>query len=427
MRMRPETVDDIVGQEHILNKNSLLYKMIANDTMYSILLYGPPGTGKTTIANVIAKTTKANFEQLNAVAAGKKDIENVCIHARRELEDKGIRTILFIDEIHRFNKAQPDYLLPFVENGTVILIGATTENPYFEVNSALVSRSVIFELKPIEPNSIKVLVERALNDKDRGLGERNQMINPDALQLLAEQANGDIRHALSLLELASLNAMDTNIPCANITEDDVKAVIQKPHIHYDKDGDKHYDTISAFIKSMRGSDPDAVLYYLARMIESGEDVKFIARRIMICASEDVGNADPMALILATSAAQAVERLGMPEGRIVLSQAALYVAMAPKSNSAYIGIDNALDYIKNHPTNDIPDYLKDAHYKSAAKLGHGVGYMYPHDYPNHFVLQRYLPVSVQSPFYQNSGIGYERQQWDYYGAIWNAAYNNQPHM
>ena len=372
-------------------------------------------------------SSAANFQQLNAVAAGKKDIENVCVHARRELEDKNVRTILFIDEIHRFNKAQQDYLLPFVENGTVILIGATTENPYFEVNAALVSRSVIFELKPIEVDSIKGLIKKALNDKERGLGERNQMINPDALQLLSEQANGDIRHALSLLELASLNAMDTNVPSRNITTDDVKAVIQKPHIHYDKDGDKHYDTISAFIKSMRGSDPDAVLYYLAKMIESGEDVKFIARRIMICASEDVGNADPMALVIATSAAQAVERLGMPEGRIVLSQAALYIALAPKSNSAYKGIDSALEYIRNHPTNDIPDYLKDAHYKSAAKLGHGIGYMYPHDYPNHFVLQRYLPASVQAPFYQNSGIGYERQQWDYYCAFWDSAYNNPFNM
>lgn len=415
MRMRPDTVDEIVGQSHILNSDSLLYKMIANDTMYSILLYGPPGTGKTTIANVIAKTTQANFEQLNAVAAGKKDIELVCSKARKELDENQTRTILFIDEIHRFNKAQQDYLLPFVENGTVILIGATTENPYFEVNPALVSRSVLFELKPIEPDDIKKLINRALSDKEKGLGDKCQTIDDDALSLLAEQANGDIRHALSLLELASLNTVNQNI-----TSDDVKAVIQKPHINYDKNGDKHYDTISAFIKSMRGSDPDAVLYYLAKMIESGEDPKFIARRIMICASEDVSNADPMAIVIATNASMAVERIGMPEGRIILAQAALYVAMSPKSNSAITGIDNALDYVRRHPSNDQPDYLKDAHYKSAAKLGHGVGYMYPHDYQNHYVLQKYLPDSVNERFYKNSHVGYEKQQADYLNSIINIA-------
>ena len=419
MRMRPKTVDEIVGQSHILNKDGLLYKMIANDAMHSILLYGPPGTGKTTIANVIAKTTKANFEQLNAVAAGKKDIENVCTKARKDLDANGTRTILFIDEIHRFNKAQQDYLLPFVEQGTVILIGATTENPYFEVNPALVSRSVLFELKPIEKDDIKSLITRALNDKDKGLGLKQQTIDDDALELLAEQANGDVRHALSLLELASLNASQQNI-----TSDDVKAVIQKPHIHYDKDGDKHYDTISAFIKSMRGSDPDAVLYYLAKMIESGEDPKFIARRIMICASEDVSNADPMAILVATEASLAVERIGMPEGRIILAQAALYVALAPKSNSAITGIDAALEYVRKHPSNDEPDYLKDAHYKSAAKLGHGVGYLYPHDYNNHYVFQQYLPDSVKEHFYHNSHIGYEQKQADYINGIRQEEYQRQ---
>lgn len=411
MRMRPETVDEIVGQSHILNKDALLYKMIKNDTMHSILLYGPPGTGKTTIANVIAKTTKAKFEQLNAVAAGKKDIENVCVKAKKELEENSVRTILFIDEIHRFNKSQQDYLLPFVEQGTVILIGATTENPYFEVNPALVSRSVLFELKPIDKEDIKVLIERALTDKQKGLGAYDQKIHDDALELLSEQANGDIRHALSLLELASLNASPNDI-----TSEDVKAVIQKPHIQYDKDGDKHYDTISAFIKSMRGSDPDAVLYYMAKMIEAGEDPKFIARRIMICAAEDVSNADPMALVVATNASLAVERIGMPEGRIILAQAALYIAMAPKSNSAIQGIDRAIEYVRKHPSNDQPDYLKDAHYKSAAKLGHGVGYLYPHDYVNHYVMQQYLPDSVRERFYQNSHIGYEKVQADYMNAI-----------
>ena len=413
-RMRPVTVDEIVGQSHILNDDSLLHKMIVNDAIYSILLYGPPGTGKTTIANVIAKTTQANFEKLNAVAAGKKDIETVCTKAKKDLDENQKRTILFIDEIHRFNKAQQDYLLPFVENGTVILIGATTENPYFEVNPALVSRSVLFELRPIEPEDIKILINRALTDASRGIGDRNQTIDEDALTLLADQANGDIRHALSMLELASLNAKQSNI-----TSDDVKAVIQKPHIHYDKDGDKHYDTISAFIKSMRGSDPDAVLYYLAKMIESGEDPKFIARRIMICASEDVSNADPIAIVIATNASLAVERIGMPEGRIILAQAALYIAMAPKSNSAITGIDSALEYVRSHPTNDQPDHLKDAHYKSAAKLGHGVGYRYPHDFMSHYCPQQYLPDSVVGQrFYKNSHNGYEDVQASYLNNVRN---------
>lgn len=409
IRMRPETIDEIVGQSHILYPNSLLYKLIKNDMLQSIILYGPPGTGKTTIASVIAKTTHANFEQLNAVSAGKKDIETVCKRAEKNLDDD-IKTILFIDEIHRFNKAQQDYLLPFVENGTVILIGATTENPYFEVNPALVSRSIIQELKPIEKADIETVIDRAMTS-DKGLGSMNLTIDDDAKSLLAEQSNGDVRHALSLLELSALNVDDDN----TITVDNIKQIIQKPHLLYDKDGDKHYDTISAFIKSMRGSDPDAVLYYLARLIEAGEDPKFIARRIMIQASEDVGNADPMALCVATNAALAVERIGWPEGRIILAQAALYVAMAPKSNSASAGIDKAIDYVKNHPSNDIPDHLKDCHYKSATKLGHGVGYMYPHDYPNHWIPQQYLPTDVTEYFYENSHLGHEAQE---------AAYQNQ---
>ena len=414
LRMRPTNIDEIVGQKHILKKNSLLYKMITNDTMQSILLYGPPGTGKTTIAQVIAQTTKANFEQLNAVSSGKKDLETVCKKATESLKNN-IRTILFIDEIHRFNKTQQDYLLPFVENGTVILIGATTENPYFEVNQALVSRSVLFELKPIEINDIKEVIDRAINDTTKGIASYHLTISDNAKQLLAEQANGDVRHALYMLELAALNALNDH---SEINENDIKAVIQKPHIQYDKNGDKHYDTISAFIKSMRGSDPDATLYYLAKMIEAGEDPKFIARRIMIQASEDVGNADPMAINVATSAALIVERVGMPEGRIALAQAALYIAMAPKSNSAYKGIDAALDYIKRHPSNDEPDHLKDAHYKSASKLGHGLNYLYPHDFPNHYVPQQYLPNNVTERFYQNSHIGYEKQQANYINYIRN---------
>ena len=412
MRMRPLSVDEIAGQRHILSPGSLLYKMIATDTLQSILLYGPPGCGKTTIAKVIALTTKSEFKQVNAVSSGKKDLESVCKEAEKSLED-GKRTILFIDEIHRFNKTQQDYLLPFVENGTVILIGATTENPYFEVNPALVSRSVLFELTPIDKEDIKTVIDRAMSDTDRGIADYNLTISDNAKELLAEQANGDVRHALSMLEMAALNALDDH---TEINEDDIKAVIQKPHIHYDKDGDKHYDTISAFIKSMRGSDPDATLYYLAKMIESGEDPKFIARRIMIHASEDVGNADPMAINVAASAALVVERVGMPEGRIALAQAALYIAMAPKSNSAAMGIDNALDYIRKHPSNDEPDHLKDAHYKSAAKLGHGIGYKYPHDYPNHWVEQQYLPDGVNERFYRNSHIGHEHVEAEYLNNI-----------
>lgn len=415
-RMRPETIDEIIGQEHLLDKNTVLYKMITKDKLSSIILYGPPGTGKTTIAHVIANTTASNFTKLNAVSAGKKDIETACKAAEKELEN-GKKTILFIDEVHRFNKTQQDYLLPFVENGTVILIGATTENPYFEVVPALVSRSTIFELKPLETSDVQRAIVNALEDAEKGLGDMHLSIEEDAVTLIAEQANGDIRHALSILDLASVITTTSTI-----TSDNVKEIIQRPHIHYDKDGDKHYDTISAFIKSMRGSDPDAVLYYLARMIRSGEDPKFIARRIMIAASEDVSNADPMALVVATNASLAVERIGMPEGRIILSQAALYIAMAPKSNSAALGIDSALEYLDRHPSNDIPDHLKDAHYKSAKKLGHGVGYKYPHDYPNHWCEQQYLPQSVyddfytRQPFYKNSHLGHEQAEADYQNTV-----------
>ena len=391
-RMRPQTIEEIVGQNHILTSDSLLFRMIKNDKLSSIILYGPPGTGKTTIASVIANTTNADFKQVNAVSGGKKDLETVCKNAKTILEKNNTRTVLFIDEIHRFNKAQQDYLLPFVEDGTVILIGATTENPFFEVNPALMSRSMLFELKNIEENDIKLCLERAISDKERGLGDLNITIDKDALKLLANIANGDVRHALSLLELASININDDENN--TITTRNIKSLIQKPHLRYDKDGDMHYDTISAFIKSMRGSDPDAVLYYLARLFESGEDIKFIARRIMIHAAEDVGLADPMALVVATAASLAVERIGMPEGRIILSEAALYIARAPKSNSSCSSIDNALKLVSFAGDLPIPDHLKDAHYKSAAKLGHGVDYLYPHDYPNGYVEQQYLPDKIK---------------------------------
>ena len=411
VRMRPQTIDDILGQQHILGTDTLLYKLINEDRIPSMLLYGPPGTGKTTIANVIAHMTNSEFKKINAVAAGKKDLETVCTNAKKQLENN-IRTILFIDEIHRFNKTQQDYLLPFVEDGTIILIGATTENPFFEVNNALVSRLMLFELKPIEPIDIRNLLIKALNDKDNGLGDKNQTITDDALDFIVTQTNGDARHALTILELASIYADTRN----EITDEDVSAVIQKTMLRYDKDGDMHYDTISAFIKSMRGSDPDAVLYYLARMIQAGEDPKFIARRIMIHAAEDVGNADPIALILATNASLAAERIGFPEAQIILAQAATYVAMAPKSNTACKGISEAMEYVRTHPSNNIPDHLKDAHYKNAAKLGHGINYLYPHDFPDHWVHQNYLPDDVDVQFYHNSHMGYENAQAEYQNKI-----------
>lgn len=401
--LRPEKIEDIVGQKHLLSPDKMLYRMIKADKLVSIILYGPPGTGKTTIANVIANETNAKFERINAVTAGKKDIQAVCERAR----DNNEKTILFIDEIHRFNKAQQDYLLPFVEQGSVTLIGATTENPYFEVNPALVSRSQIFVLNPLDITDIQELI-------NRGLDQNGTTMDKDAVALLAEQSNGDARFALSNLELAIICADDDK----PINADVIKSVIQKPHLQYDKDGDKHYDTISAFIKSMRGSDPDAVLYYLARLIESGEDPKFIARRIIIAASEDVSNADPMALSIAVNASLAVERIGMPEGRIPLAQAALYIAMAPKSNSAIIGIDKALDYIRKHPKSDIPPHLRDCHYSSAVKLGHGVDYQYPHDFPDHWCEQSYLPEHVTEYFYTNTHIGYEKTQADYQNNIRN---------
>lgn len=405
--MRPQKLEDIEGQTKILEPNAMLYKMIKADKISSIILYGPPGTGKTTIANVIANETSADFIKINAVSAGKKDLETICTNAQKSNK----KTILFIDEIHRFNKIQQDYLLPFVEDGAVVLIGATTENPYFEVNPALVSRSVIFRLEPLNSDDIKNIIMKAINDP-KGLNIPDLKINDDALNLLSEQANGDARHALSILDLASLKISDDKI----ITIDIIKEIIQKPHLHYDKDGDKHYDTISAFIKSMRGSDPDACLYWLARLIESGEDPKFIARRIMICASEDIGNADPMAIVIATSAALAAERVGFPEASIILSQAVLYIAMAPKSNSAYTGISAALEYLKQHPSSEIPMHLRDCHYKSAAKLGHGVDYKYPHDYPDHYVKQNYLPDDIPTgSFYNNSGVGYEASQQKYQDA------------
>ena len=406
-RLRPTTLDEVVGQQHIIGKDKLLYRAIKADKLSSVIFYGPPGTGKTTLAKVIANTTSAEFTQINATVAGKKDMEEV-VNKAKEL--KGMyqkRTILFIDEIHRFNKGQQDYLLPFVEDGTIILIGATTENPYFEVNGALLSRSSVFELRPLSQEEVETLILRAVQDEKKGMGSYHAVIDEDALHFLADLAGGDARSALNAVELGILTTPRSEDGMIHITLDVASECIQKRVVKYDKTGDNHYDTISAFIKSMRGSDPDAAVYYLAKMLYAGEDIKFIARRIMICASEDVGNADPMALNVAVSAAQAVERIGMPEAQIILSQAVLYVATAPKSNSACNAVFAAMDNVKKYKTT-VPVHLQDAHYKGSAKLGHGIGYKYAHDYPNHYVKQQYLPDEIKDAvFYEASDNGYEQ--------------------
>ncbi len=408
LRLRPTTLDEIVGQQHILGKGKLLYRAIKADKLSSIILYGPPGTGKTTIAKVIANTTKAEFTQINATVAGKKDMEEVVARAKEVMGMYHRRTILFIDEIHRFNKGQQDYLLPFVEDGTVILIGATTENPYFEVNGALLSRSSVFELYPLSADDIKILIHRAVYDKEKGMGAYDAVIDDDAVDFLADMAGGDARNAINAVELGVLTTDRSEDGKIHITLEVASECIQKRVVQYDKKGDNHYDTASAFIKSMRGSDPDAAVYYLAKMLEAGEDVKFIARRIMICASEDVGNADPMALVVATSAALAVERVGMPESQLILSQAVNYIATAPKSNATTDAIYAAEDSVREKTTS-VPAYLRDAHYEGHEALGRGVGYKYAHDYPNHYVKQQYLPDEIKdAKFYEPGDNGYERQ-------------------
>ena len=406
-RLRPTTLDEVVGQQHIIGKDKLLYRAIQADKLSSIIFYGPPGTGKTTLAKVIANTTSAEFTQINATVAGKKDMEEVVKAAKDTQGMYGKKTILFIDEIHRFNKGQQDYLLPFVEDGTLILIGATTENPYFEVNSALISRSIIFELKPLSREDIKELLKRAVYDKEKGMGSYDAVLEEDAMEFLADLAGGDARHALNAIELGIMTTQRSEDGKIHITLDVAQECIQKRAVRYDKTGDNHYDTVSAFIKSMRGSDPDAAVYYLARMLYAGESVTFIARRIMICAAEDVGIADPQALVVATNASLAVERIGMPEAQIILSEAAMYVASAPKSNACVCAIEEAMQTVEETGNLPIPTHLQDAHYKGAAKLGHGTGYLYAHDYPNHYVRQQYLPYELSGKeFYHPSGNGYE---------------------
>lgn len=406
-RIRPSTLDEVVGQQHIIGKDKLLYRAIKADKISSIIFYGPPGTGKTTLAKVIANTTSAEFTQINATSAGKKDMEEVVKAAKDTLGMYGRKTILFIDEIHRFNKGQQDYLLPFVEDGTLVLIGATTENPYFEVNSALISRSIIFELKPLSREDIKELLHRAVYDAEKGMGSYDAVIDENAMEFLADVSGGDARHALNAIELGIMTTNRAGDGKIHITLEVAQECIQKRAVRYDKTGDNHYDTISAFIKSMRGSDPDAAVYYLARMLYAGESVTFIARRIMICAAEDVGIADPQAIVVAANASLAVERVGMPEAQIILAQAAMYVACAPKSNACVRAIGEAMKIVEETGNLPIPTHLQDAHYKGAAKLGHGTGYLYAHDYPNHYVEQQYLPYELSGKeFYHPSGNGYE---------------------
>ncbi|MDE7334446.1 MAG: replication-associated recombination protein A [Lachnospiraceae bacterium] len=406
-RLRPSTLEEVVGQQHIIGRDKLLYRAIKADKISSIIFYGPPGTGKTTLARVIAHTTSAEFTQINATVAGKKDMEEVIKTAKDALGMYGKKTILFIDEIHRFNKGQQDYLLPFVEDGTIILIGATTENPYFEVNGALISRSVIFELKPLDREDIKELLRRAVYDREKGMGSYDAVLDEGAMEFLADIAGGDARHALNAIELGIMTTNRSQDGKIHITLEVAQECIQKRAVRYDKTGDNHYDTISAFIKSMRGSDPDAAVYYLARMLYAGESVTFVARRIMICAAEDVGNADPQALQVAVNASLAAERVGMPEAQIILSQAVLYVACAPKSNACVKAIAQAMETVEETGNLPIPTHLQDAHYKGAARLGHGTGYLYAHDYPDHYVEQQYLPYELSGKeFYHPSGNGYE---------------------
>ena len=408
-RMRPTTLEEFVGQEQIVGKDKLLYRAIKGDRLGSLIFYGPPGTGKTTLAKIIANTTKSEFVQINATTAGIKDIKDTVTAAKERLGMFGKKTILFIDEIHRFNKTQQDTLLPHVEDGTLVLIGATTENPYFEVNRALVSRSVIFSLEPLRQKDIASLLRRALADEEKGLGSYHAKMDEDALDFLSNTANGDARAALNALELAVLTTDPDDDGMIHITLSVAEDCIQRRALQYDKGGDNHYDTISAFIKSMRGSDPDAALYYLAKMIYAGEDPKFIARRVVICAAEDVGNADRHALQVAVSAMQAVNFIGMPEGRIPLAQAVTYVSCAPKSNAAYLGIDKALADVRNVQIKGVPPHLRDGHYSGSHDLGNAIGYKYAHDYPNHYVEQQYLPDElVGTVYYDMSNNGVERR-------------------
>ncbi|MDD4494950.1 MAG: replication-associated recombination protein A [Eubacteriales bacterium] len=406
-RMCPRTLDEFVGQRDIVGNGKLLYRMIKADRISSIIFYGPPGTGKTSLARIIAETTKSNFEKMNAVTAGVKDVKKVVEDTENILLNKTGRTVLFLDEIHRFNKAQQDALLPYVENGTIVLIGATTENPFFTVNKALVSRSSVFMLKPLEKEDIKVILQQALLDKERGLGNYDLLVEEDALDFLAEVSNGDARIALNALELTVLTSEPDSNGKIHIDMENAMESVQKKAITFDKSGEGHYDNISAFIKSMRGSDPDAAAFYLARALYAGEDPMFLARRIMICAAEDVGIANPNALQYASAAANAVHMIGMPEARIILSAAAIMVATSPKSNASCVAIEKALSDIENKNTGEVPMHLRNAAAKGMNELGYGKGYKYAHDYPGNIVDQEYLPEAMKGTIYYNpSSNGYE---------------------
>ena len=403
-RMRPCSLDEYVGQRHILGEGKLFTRAIEADRISSLILYGPPGSGKTTLALCISQKTQSHFERINAVASNVDEMRKIIAAAQNRRTTRGVKTILFIDEIHRFNKAQQDVLMPDIEEGNIILIGATVFNPFFALVSPLLSRSLIFELYSLSPEDLKVLIDRALTDKERGLGSLPIKMEDNALEFLSTISDGDGRKALNALEVAALTTPKSKDGIIHITMAIAEESIQKKQVNYDGDGDAHYDTISAFIKSMRGSDADAALYWMAKMIYAGEDPRFIARRIVICAAEDVGNADPQALVLANAAFQAAEFIGLPEARIILAQAAVYVACAPKSNAVYLAIDRALTDVKEQRTKAVPAHLKDSHYKGAAQLGHGEGYKYAHDYPQHYVDQEYMPH--EALYYEPTLQGYE---------------------
>ncbi|HHV59976.1 MAG TPA: replication-associated recombination protein A [Clostridiaceae bacterium] len=406
-RMCPRTIEEFVGQEDIIGKDRLLYRMIKADRISSIILYGPPGTGKTSLARIIASTTKTHFEKLNAVTAGIADIKRIVDETKNPFFNPKGKTVLFIDEIHRFNKAQQDALLPHVENGTVVLIGATTENPFFEVNKALISRSNVFMLKPLSPEDIYKIVKLAITDKERGLGEYNLEVEEEAIRFISDISNGDARKALNAVELAVMTSEIAEDGKIHIDVNTIEQCVQKRSINFDKSGESHYDNISAFIKSMRGSDPDAAVFYLARALYAGEDPEFLARRIIICASEDVGMANPNALVVAVAAAEGVHRIGMPEARILLAQAAVTVATSPKSNASYAAIEKALWDVENKKTGEVPMHLRNAPVKGMADLGYGKGYKYAHDYTGNYVEQDYLPEEVKGTVYYNpTGNGYE---------------------
>jgi putative ATPase len=403
-RMRPRTIEEFVGQQHFMAPGKLLWRMLKADRLSSLIFYGPPGTGKTALAHVIARTTQAKFVEINAAASGVAELRDAIAEARALLETSGRRTVLFVDELHRFNKAQQDVLLPDVERGIVILIGATTLNPFFAVNSPLVSRSQIFQFKPLDEDDVKALIRRALGDAERGLGALNVKITDDAVDFLAQVSDGDARRALNAIEIGVYSQTGE---CGKEVVYDLNVAqesIQRKALVYDGTGDEHYDAASAFIKSMRGSDPDAALYWMARMLESGEDPRFVARRMVICASEDVGNANPQALVVATAALQAVEFVGMPEAQIPLAQAVTFIACSPKSNAAYVGIAEAMKDVKEGRTIEVPDHLKDANYKGAKRLGRGEGYQYAHNFEGHWVDQDYLGVDKE--YYRPTTEGFE---------------------